>query len=625
MIYRREIDGLRAFAVLPVILFHAGFQAFSGGFVGVDVFFVISGYLITSIIISEKQNGTFTLAGFYERRARRILPALLLVMFACLPFALLWLLPLDLTDFSQSLVAVSLFVSNILFYLKSGYFDSAAEFKPLLHTWSLAVEEQYYVFFPIFILLMWGLGKRAIAGALVVIGLISLAAAQWGSHDEPVAAFYLLPTRGWELLIGALVAFYLFRKNNSEIARETIAQSLGVVGMILILYAIFTFDKQTPFPSVYGLIPTIGTALIILFATEQTMVGKMLGCKVLVGIGLISYSAYLWHHPIFAFARHRSIEEPSKVLLLILAAAAFLLAYASWRWVETPFRNRERISRNQVIGIAALGSFVLTGIGLVGYFKNGFIDGLSPKEMRIFYYPSKNARALYREGVCDLTAEQTYSAFGKECNATNEVGGTLIWGDSHAAALSVGLRKSLSHVIQYTANGCPPLKDVVISWRPHCKEINDFVMRQVERTQPEAIVLHASWTSYRDFQLSAELMKTINYVHSIVPSARVTIVGGVPQWQPSLPKVMWLNGLSGDKETYLETPIWRELVAMDEELQSVANKVGAKFVSVINNLCLNKKCPAVTVSTDGLTLTVWDNSHLTEGGSVLLAKRLFAN
>src|SRR6185295_3083621 len=159
----------------------------------------ISGYLITSIIISEKQNGTFTLIGFYERRARRILPALLVVMFACLPFALLWLLPSDLTDFSQSLTAVPLFASNILFYIKSGYFESAAELKPLLHTWSLAVEEQYYLLYPIFLMLIWRLGNRVIFGVLVVIALISLAAAQWGSQDEPVATFFLLPTRGWEL------------------------------------------------------------------------------------------------------------------------------------------------------------------------------------------------------------------------------------------------------------------------------------------------------------------------------------------------------------------------------------------------------------------------------------------
>src|SRR6185312_1937544 len=209
MDYRQEIDGLRALAVLPVILFHAGFQSFSGGFVGVDVFFVISGYLITTIILAELEQGRFSIINFYERRARRILPALFLVMFVCLPFAWLWLLPEDMKSFSQSLVAVSVFASNVLFWKKSGYFDTAAELKPLLHTWSLAVEEQYYVFFPIFLVLSWRLGKSKICGLLVMVFVMSLAVAQWASLAEPAAGFYLLPTRGWELLVGVFSAFFV--------------------------------------------------------------------------------------------------------------------------------------------------------------------------------------------------------------------------------------------------------------------------------------------------------------------------------------------------------------------------------------------------------------------------------
>ena len=198
MEYRREIDGLRALAVIPVILFHAGFTAFSGGFVGVDVFFVISGYLITSIILAELEQGTFTVVNSYERRARRILPALFVVMVACLPFAWFWLRPGDTKDFSQSIAAVSLFSSNILFWTESGYFDAAAELKPLLHTWSLAVEEQYYVLFPLFLMALWAFRKRWILGALIAVGMGNLATAQWGPQNDPSAAFSLLPTRAWE-------------------------------------------------------------------------------------------------------------------------------------------------------------------------------------------------------------------------------------------------------------------------------------------------------------------------------------------------------------------------------------------------------------------------------------------
>lgn len=217
MNYRREIDGLRALAVLPVILFHAGFQTFSGGFVGVDVFFVISGYLITSIILKEKQAGTFTLIGFYERRARRILPSLFVVMFVCSIFSWLWLLPSDMKMFSQSLVAVPAFASNILFYLTSSYFEPAAELKPLLHTWSLSVEEQYYVLYPIFLLIAWRVDKRWAVAILILLTGMSLAAAQYASATNPAFAFFLLPTRGWEILIGALVGFYGFRTHNDGV------------------------------------------------------------------------------------------------------------------------------------------------------------------------------------------------------------------------------------------------------------------------------------------------------------------------------------------------------------------------------------------------------------------------
>ena len=303
MKYRAEIDGLRALAVLPVILFHAGFEWFSGGFVGVDVFFVISGYLITTIIISEMAEGKFSIVNFYERRARRILPALFFVMAACLPFAWMWLTPPHLKDFGQSLVAVSTFSSNIHFWLESGYFDTGGELKPLLHTWSLAVEEQYYILFPIFLMLTWRLGIKWILILLSIVFFVSLGVAQWGAYNTPNAAFFLLPARAWELLVGVFAAFYL--KYNTHLKSHSLNQALSLLGFGMIVYSIISFDKATPFPSLYALIPTIGTGLLILCAVPKTFVHKLLSLKFIVGIGLISYSAYLWHQPLLVFARHR--------------------------------------------------------------------------------------------------------------------------------------------------------------------------------------------------------------------------------------------------------------------------------------------------------------------------------
>lgn len=333
MIYRREIDGLRAVAVVPVILFHAGLTVFSGGYVGVDVFFVISGYLITSILINELEQGNFSIARFYERRARRILPALFFVMACCIPFAWMWMLPSELKDFSQSLVAVVFFASNILFWREEGYFAPAAELKPLLHTWSLAVEEQYYLLFPVFLLLAWRFGRNRVFWSICVIAAVSLAASEWGWRNKPSANFYLAPTRAWELLIGSMCAFWLSGRE------QRTNDWLSLTGLAMIVFAIFYYDDQTPFPSVYALVPVLGTALIIVFGGTGTWTARLLSTRAFVGIGLISYSAYLWHQPLFAFARIRSIFEPSLYVMSGLAALSLVLAYFSWRYVEKPFRN----------------------------------------------------------------------------------------------------------------------------------------------------------------------------------------------------------------------------------------------------------------------------------------------
>jgi peptidoglycan/LPS O-acetylase OafA/YrhL len=377
MKYRREIDGLRTLAVVPVILFHAGFQTFSGGFVGVDVFLVISGYLITSIIVAEKQTGTFTLAGFYERRARRILPALFVVLLACLPFAWFWLLPVDLRNFSRSLGSVSAFVSNVFFWQSSGYFETAAEFKPLLHTWSLSVEEQYYVLFPLAVMLLWRWGQRRLMVTFALLGLCSLLAAHWGATRQPAATFFLLHTRGWELLIGACLALHHADTTRRELS-DGARHAGSAVGLAMILGAVFAYDKTTPFPSFYALLPTVGTALLIACASPTNAVGRVLGHPWMVGVGLISYSAYLWHQPLFAFARHRTIDEPSKALLASLALLAMMLACLSWRHVETPFRNKQRVGRKDIFVFSAAGSVLFFALGLAGSLSQGFPARMPP-------------------------------------------------------------------------------------------------------------------------------------------------------------------------------------------------------------------------------------------------------
>jgi peptidoglycan/LPS O-acetylase OafA/YrhL len=459
MQYRPEIDGLRALAVIPVILFHAGFEIFSGGFVGVDIFFVISGYLITSIIVAELNAGQFSLVNFYERRARRILPALFFVMLACLPFAWYWLIPEDMKAFSKSLAAVSLFASNILFWKTSGYFDTATELKPLLHTWSLAVEEQYYLFFPLLLMLLWRFQRFWIVSALSFLFLVSLFLAQWGATAAPSAAFYLLPTRGWELLVGAFIALY-FSKQHDALSTQFWHQLGSVCGAVLIFYAVFVFDEKTPFPSFYTLIPVIGTALIVLSANKNTFVGKLLGSRVLVGIGLISYSAYLWHQPLFAFTRYKIFDEPSKWLMTAMVALSIALAYVTWRYVETPFRNKQGFSRKSIFTFSLAGSLFFILIGGVGSVTQGFKDrGMAQKFTALEYDTKKLGYKL-----CDSPALINGDPLNY-CFVTNQgpVNAVII-GDSHADDKFYGIEKndSSKNWALIGNSSCPPVLDVSV-------------------------------------------------------------------------------------------------------------------------------------------------------------------
>lgn len=367
MKYRPEIDGLRAVAVIPVILFHAGFSLFQGGFVGVDVFFVISGYLITTIIIQETKKDSFTIAGFYERRARRILPALFLVLLVTIPFAWLWMWPSALRDFSKSLISVVTFVSNIFFWQERGYFDAVGELKPLLHTWSLAVEEQFYLVFPLVFAFIWRFGRRFSFAVIVIVGLASFGIAEWASVHRPGAAFYLIVTRAWELLIGVLAAMYLSERDATTQSPDGFSkQILATLGLGLIIFSIVAFDSLTPFPGVFALVPTVGAAMIILYAEQGTVVGRILSTKTLVGIGLISYSAYLWHQPLLAMARHRSIAEPSTLIVSIICVAIFPLSYLSWKFVEGPFRGKKRFTRRQIFTFSLVGSLLFLIVGILG-------------------------------------------------------------------------------------------------------------------------------------------------------------------------------------------------------------------------------------------------------------------
>lgn len=494
--YRKEIDGLRAVAVLPVILFHAGLEVFSGGYVGVDVFFVISGYLITAILIRELARGEFSLLHFYERRARRILPALFLVMLSCLPFAWWWLLPRYFAEFSGSIAATSLFISNIFFWQHTDYFGIAAESKPLLHMWSLAVEEQYYLIFPLLLMVCWPLGAWRVFLLLLVISLASLALSHWASTAMPVANFFLTPTRMWELLTGSLCAIWQHRKGRHS------HNALALLGLALVLAAVFMLDKTTPFPSLYALLPVGGTALILLFGDGRTLTARLLSFRPLVAVGLISYSAYLWHQPLFAFARIHQFGEPTQAVMLALAAASLILAALSWQFVEQPFRGKAPLlpNRRHLLTLSILGLIAFAALGVWGYVQQGFEHrfSLPPKLQASLALTERSAECFQKN--TDFTADDWFCKLGTR----DEIKDFVLLGDSHALALldsfDEAAKRSQQSGIFAGFNSCPPLLGVYAlegdQRRYPCHRLNQQLFDYVRAHRIPKIFLAARWAYY---------------------------------------------------------------------------------------------------------------------------------
>ncbi|MGJ0490223.1 acyltransferase family protein [Methylobacter sp.] len=517
MLYRKEIDGLRAIAVLPVIFFHAGFDWFSGGFVGVDVFFVISGYLITSIIFSEIKTGQFSIIAFYERRCRRILPALFFVILVCLPFAWLWMLPNTLLDFSKSLISVMLYVSNLYFRNDTGYFANVAEEKPLLHTWSLSVEEQYYLFFPLLTIFFWRIDKKWLPSVFILIAMISFIFAELQSVVDPQKIFFDTRGRAGELLIGSFIAIYL----NSQKEAQHLSFSSGInqlgsaIGFALIVLPVFLFNKTIPYPGFYTLIPTLGAAFIILFASPQTAIGKLLSQKWLVGVGLISYSAYLWHQPLFAFARLRSLDQPSQLLFIMLIVSTIVLAWFSWKYIESPFRDKYKISTKSIFFLTSLMSAMFVSLGALSAYNKGFQYRFNKQQKDLIdsieYSPKRNK--------CHTGGEN----FKLPNDACTYGGPNITWavlGNSFGVEVGYSLSKLLKPnnegLIHLTFSACVPSMEIEdASVTKGCHQWTQKAIERIVRDkQIKNVLLAYSQNSFYD--QDQRFLRMANYIASYI-------------------------------------------------------------------------------------------------------------
>lgn len=560
---------------------------------------MISGYLITTILLEDLENKRFSILDFYERRARRILPALFFVMLVCIPFAWMWMQPRQMNDFLRSIVSVSLFASNMLFWQENSYFAPVAEEKPLLHTWSLAVEEQYYVLFPIFLFWVWRFGKSKACWAIAFLAAVSFAVCEWGSRTEPVANFYLAPTRAWELLAGSIAAFVVQKRGLQN------KNLLSMFGLFAIIFAMFAYDKTTPFPSAYTSLPVFGVVLLILFSGKETVTTKLMSNRVLVGIGLISYSFYLWHQPLFAFARIRSIDEPSFEVKVLLVFLSLGLAIISWKCVENPFRNRSLVSKKSVLFFSLGMIATLSGFGLlslkykIGKNQDGKYDEtiIEREKMRRFYA---------KQEICNLKTWE-------KCNDPEKGKiNVLVIGDSHAAdALNalyhatVGYHERISFSTS-DLGGCGPHQDTekampnISKNKLNCVKLNRQERYNLDFLKNYNVIVISFLVSGKT--TVETLGEYINYLNKNY-TGKVIVFGSTFIFKKELPDIINRRYLPENNDSIIKSsPLETEKL-----LQDYISKTDAIFLSKYNAFCYDTEC---TFALENGKLITYDKHHL---------------
>ena len=612
--YRPDIDGLRAIAVLSVIAFHLDMRLFRGGFVGVDVFFVISGYLISQIIFNEVRHESFSLARFYERRVRRILPALYVMLAVMMVVGCILLLPNALNALARGTLAAVASVSNFYFLATSDYFSALSARHLLLHTWSLGVEEQFYVFFPPFVMLVHRFAPRRLDAACVIAALLSFAWSAATLESDPTATFYQPGTRAWEMLLGTLLALDLVPPPT----RRWIREAAGMLGAAMIGGAILFFSSRTPFPGPWALIPCVGTALLLHSgARGDTLVSRCLSIKPAVFVGLISYSLYLWHWPLLVLLNRNLMPlwPGGPVGKLAALAIMLLIATASWRYVERPFRSGNlRISRLAIFTCGAGASAVLALCAIPLILSDGWSARLAPKLAQIAGFEGNRDSNEFRRGTCFITSSHSYSDYRRDLclSPSNDMPNVLVLGDSHAAHLWSALARTLdANVMQATAAGCKPTRPQLAYADPGCTRMVDdyFDGRLVE---PDLLVLAARWKNNDVERISA----TLDLLRS--HNTRVLLVGPVVEYRSSLP-VLLVRAAQSGSTAELDGARMMENAALDQRLEALAKAKGAAYASPYRAICPGKTC--ITQTREGVPLQ-FDQSHFTGPGAQLVVRKL---
>jgi peptidoglycan/LPS O-acetylase OafA/YrhL len=653
--YRADIDGLRALAVLSVVGYHAAPSWVKGGFIGVDIFFVISGFLISTIIFENIQRNSFSFIEFYSRRIRRIFPALFIVLTACFAFGWFALFDDEFKQLGKHIAGGAWFISNFVLWNESGYFDNAASTKPLLHLWSLGIEEQFYIVWP---LLLWAASKKKLNWFAIIstIVAVSFALNLYSAHYNAIADFYSPQTRFWELLVGSVLAYAALSKQKTSVFFDQIAadairhiipiqakiqnnvvlrncvSSLGILAVVASVMLI-TDDKR--YPGAWALLPTLGTAMLIVAGTQTWINHRILANPVFVWFGLISYPLYLWHWPLLTFTRIFENETPKGVIRLEVIIISIVLSWMTFRLVELPIRSGKSNQSKSFILLVLM--IVIGGVGYATYKLNGIQTrafaqkGRALFEYRYFYDFDAADKAFWGKANCFNLKDsyQFYEDNGCEKIAFPNRDKVFLLGDSLSAFLGLGLRSYLNsreiNLFQYSAGYCPPLFEDDTNER--CSQINKHVRQMIKNEKPKILILFANYMSYSKSEIPFEtfiLEQMLEYQKLGVQ--KIILLGQIPTWEPGLPTILlrsfFLKGKKIPKRTY--EGVTKRSLDWDEKMKEQKYSSFVRYVSLKDFLCNNSGC-LTTVGPDLKNdLIVFDWGHLTKSGAAFISNNLLA-
>jgi peptidoglycan/LPS O-acetylase OafA/YrhL len=601
--YRPDIDGLRALAILPILLLHCGVTRLRGGFVGVDIFFVISGYLITAIMLRDIADGRFSIARFYRHRIVRILPALLVMMTVTLALGCVLLLPNQLRDLGLSAAATSVFGSNVYFYLTSDYFAAASDAKPLVHTWSLAVEEQFYLLYPLLLWSLRGLSRQRLAQVIASLAIASFAIGGWLATTYPSAAFFLLPARISELSLGALVAL-----GAVPVANRSIRATLCILAIAVIAASCVAVSSGWPFPVPFALPPAVAAAVLLAYGGEGPT-AKLLGAWPLRTVGLISYSAYLWHRPIIAFyqIRHGSTLAPAETFGLLCASLG--AAWLSFTLIERPASRRWRSGSGlapHAVAVVLLAAMAVAGLTIAASADD--IRPLLPRQtLAASYLGWDTTDAGKRQFSTDRCfALPTGRPFSQDCLRLSATKPNIaLFGDSHGAHFSQALHTLLpgANIVQATAAGCRPLLHG--KGLPTCRTTMDAAFGTLDFAKVDTVVLSARWLNFEQ----PALLDTIRWLRA--RGTRVLVIGPSVEYDADLPALIVRSDANGDP-TLADGFRLMDRIALDRAMVGPVRAAGAHYASAIDTECTGAACRLTTA--DGTPLH-FDHSHFTPVGA----------